>query len=60
MISNKALSELVAAMANQLADRVFPDEPRMVVVRYGEIESAPDIDITWDSELEVIRIEVKS
>jgi hypothetical protein len=59
MISNEAWRELVAALANQNAARVWPDEPRALRLTYEEIESAPNIEVTWDSDLEVVTIEVR-
>lgn len=59
MISNEAWRELVAALASQFADRLWPDEPRSLVLTYEEIESARDVDVTWDPDLEVVRIVVR-
>ena len=59
MISDKAWRELVAALAARCASRIFPDEALEVRLSYEEIESAPDIKVTWDPDLEVVTIEVR-
>lgn len=59
MISNEAWRELVAAVVGREHPQIYGDG-RTVILTYEEIESAPDIEVTWNPDLEVVTIEVKS
>lgn len=59
MISNEAWRELVAGLVGREASRTYGEEFFSVVLSYEEIESAPNIQVTWDTDLEVVTIEVR-
>lgn len=59
MISNEAWRELVAALTARLAFwESQPAEQRILDLSYAEVEAAPDIEVTWSADLEVIQIRV--